>query len=116
MSYEENRANIAAAEEQIAVATGVKPPLFAPASEKWDYQVLEAAEYFGYRVILWSVDTIDWQKPTPKVITQRVTSKVEDDAIILMYPTENTIKALPTMIRALEKQGYYIVPVSELIL
>lgn len=69
----------------------------------------------GYPVILWSVDTIDWQKPTAEVIVQRVTSKVSDGDIVLMHPTENTVKALPTLIRTLKKEGFHIVTVSELI-
>ena len=36
---------------------------------------------------MWSVDTIDWQKPTPNVLINRVMSKVHNGAIILMHPT-----------------------------
>ena len=36
---------------------------------------------------MWSVDTIDWQKPTPDVLINRVMSKVHNGAIILMHPT-----------------------------
>ncbi len=115
MSYEENKADIEEAEEKITAATGQAPSLFAPASGEREEQVLRAAEDLGYQVILWSVDTIDWQKPTPEVIVERVTSKVADGDIVLMHPTENTVKALPTLIRALDEKGYTIVPVSELI-
>lgn len=115
MSYDENKADIASAEEKIEAATGIRPTLFAPASGERDDQVLEAAEDLGYPVILWSVDTIDWQKPTAEVIVQRVTSKVSDGDIVLMHPTENTVKALPTLIRTLKKEGFHIVTVSELI-
>lgn len=115
MNYDENKADIVNAEEKIEAATGVKPVLFAPASGERDDQVLQAAEDLGYPVVLWSVDTIDWQKPTAEVIVQRVISKVTDGDIVLMHSTENTVKALPTLIHALEKKGLNIVTVSELI-
>ena len=42
------------------------------------------------RTVMWSVDTIDWQKPTPDVLINRVMGKIHNGAIILMHPTEST--------------------------
>ena len=89
--------------------------LFAPAAGEIDEQVLQAAEDTGYRVILWSVDTIDWQKPPKETIIERVSAKVTDGSIILMHPTENTAAALDEILCLLEEKGLKPVPVSELI-
>ena len=115
MTYEENMADIEAAENIINDALGIKTMLFAPAAGEIESQVLNAAADLGYKTILWSVDTIDWQKPTPEVITQRVVDKAEDGSIVLMHPTENTLKALPSMIEALKEKGLNIVTVSQLL-
>ena len=88
MTYEENVADIKEAEAVINDVLAIKTTLFAPASGEIGEQVLSAATDLGYRTILWSVDTIDWQKPTPDVMLQRVSDKIKDGAIVLMHPTE----------------------------
>lgn len=115
MSYEENKADIQEAEAIINNTLGIKTMLFAPASGEIQEQVLKAATELGYKTILWSADTIDWQKPEPDVMTQRVLDKAEDGAIVLMHPTENTLTALPQMIEGLKEKGLEIVPVSTLL-
>ena len=115
MSYEENRADMEAAERIIEEVLHVSTVLFAPAAGEIDEQVLQAAEDAGYRVILWSVDTIDWQKPSKETIVERVSGKVTDGSIILMHPTENTTAALDEILCVLETKGLKPVPVSELI-
>ncbi|MDO4542840.1 MAG: polysaccharide deacetylase family protein, partial [Bacillota bacterium] len=115
MTYEENKADIEEAEAIINQVLGIKTMLFAPASGEIEAQVLNAAADLGYKTILWSVDTIDWQKPTPELITERVVGKAKDGSIVLMHPTENTLAALPGMIQALRDKELSVVPVSQII-
>lgn len=115
MSYEENKADIEEAESIINDTLGIKTMLFAPASGEIEDQVLNAAADLGYKTILWSADTIDWQKPKPDVMTQRVLDKAEDGTIVLMHPTENTLAALPQMIEGIREKGLEIVAVSTLL-
>ena len=61
--------------------------LYAPPSGECEAHVLEAADNLGYDTILWSVDTIDWQKPDAATIIERVESKIHGGAIILAHPT-----------------------------
>lgn len=95
--------------------TGLKPTLFAPPYGERGEAVLKAAEETGYTTILWSLDTIDWQRPEPAVIVRRVTEKAHNGAIVLMHPTAPTVHALPLMIKELKKQGYELVRVSTLL-
>lgn len=99
-------------EELLYKITGQRPKLFAPPYGERGPAVLQAAEEAGYTTILWSVDTIDWQRPDSKVILQRVLGRVENGSIILMHPTEPTLKALPEMIKSLKERGYNPVTVS----
>ena len=115
MTYEENLNDIRSAENMINDVLGIKTILFAPASGEIDDQVKRAAEDAGYQIILWSVDTIDWQKPDKNTIVSRVLDRVEDGAIILMHPTENTAAALDEILIGLENKQLIPIPVSELI-
>ncbi|MGB9678619.1 MAG: polysaccharide deacetylase family protein [Thermoanaerobacteraceae bacterium] len=96
--------------------TGQKPKLFAPPYGDFNSDVVKTAENQGYKVILWSLDTIDWNNPSPYTITERVISKAHNDAIVLMHPTKNTVEALPEIIKQLQSKGYQITNVSGIIL
>ena len=112
-SYDTNVAEILRTEQAIEKVTGIKTSLYAPPSGECEEHVLRAAADCGYTTILWSVDTIDWQRPPAATIVQRVESKVHDGAIILAHPTAPTLEALPTLLVELQQEGYRFVTVSE---
>lgn len=95
--------------------TGKKTTLYAPAFGEFDQKIAATAERLGYQVIMWSLDTIDWQQPDPGTIVQRVLPKIHNDAIILMHPTEPTLQALPIMIKKLKEEGYRFETVPNII-
>ena len=111
-SQEEITDEIQRTEQSIKAATGVTTTLYAPPSGECEAHVLEAADNLGYDTILWSVDTIDWQKPDAATIIERVESKIHGGAIILAHPTASTVEALPTIIDDLKEEGYNFVTVS----
>ena len=113
LTVDGNREEIRQTAEAIEKATGVQPKLYAPPSGERDPQVLQAAEAEGCTTILWSVDTIDWQRPQPSVIYDRVMQKIHPGAIILAHPTASTLEALPQIIQDLQAEGYRFVCVSE---
>jgi molybdenum-dependent DNA-binding transcriptional regulator ModE len=70
----------------------------------------------GYKYIQWSVDSIDWQEPSPQTIVRRVTGGTQSGSILLFHnDLANTAEALPEIISTLKSRGFEIVPVSELI-
>jgi len=115
LTKEQNSAEIKKAEAILQDITKQKTALFHPPYRDINEIALEAAGENGYKVIMSSVDTIDWQRPAPEVIVSRVLDKVHNGAIILMHPTAPTVKALPVMIKELKARGYQLVTVSELI-
>lgn len=100
-------------EEVVHKILGIRPLLYAPPYGEYNKTVVEVAESEGYKVIMWSADTIDWQHPTPEVIVQRILSKASKGGIVLMHPVKETVAALPSMIDGLKAKGYQLVPVSE---
>lgn len=113
MSLEQNKSEITRTMSVIEKATGKRTRLFAPPSGERADHVLQAAAELGHSTILWSVDTIDWERPSPDVIINRVFKKVHNGAIILMHPTNSTLEALPEIIRELKNREYILVTVSE---
>ncbi|SNX55467.1 polysaccharide deacetylase family protein [Thermoanaerobacterium sp. RBIITD] len=94
---------------------GVKPKLFAPPYGDFNDDVVKTAEGLDYKVILWSLDTIDWSNPGINNIIDRVVKKAHNGAIVLMHPTKGTVEALPTMIKELKEKGYVITNISDIL-
>lgn len=115
LSLEANKNDIAKAEKIIRELTGKKPVLYAPPYGERGPAVLQAAEEMGYQTILWSIDTIDWQRPGPDVIRDRVINNAHNGGIVLMHPTAPTVQALPAVIDGLRKQGYELVTVGNML-
>ncbi|MGE5404157.1 MAG: polysaccharide deacetylase family protein [Candidatus Saccharibacteria bacterium] len=95
--------------------TGKKPALYAPAYGEFDKNIGEVANRLNYKVVMWSLDTIDWQNPDVATIVRRVVPRIHNDAIILMHPTKPTIEALKGMTKQLKDEGYSFLTVSKLI-
>lgn len=103
------------AESIINKTTGKNPAYFAPPYGEQNRQVVSVASELGYTLTMWSVDTIDWQRPSSDVIVKRVLNQVHNDAIILMHPTAPTVKALPEMLGGLREEGYKMVAIEQII-
>ncbi|MEI7962530.1 MAG: polysaccharide deacetylase family protein [Verrucomicrobiota bacterium] len=70
---------------------------------------------YGMKVILWSVDPLDWKRPGPQVISQRILAGAKPGAIILAHDIHpGTIEAMPATLDALQAKGFKFVTVTEL--
>lgn len=66
-------------------------------------------------LILWSVDSADWNKGTYESVVNNVKNKVKDGSIVLMHENYNyTAQAVEYLVPYFIEQGYQIVSVSEL--
>lgn len=115
LNHDQNIREILSTEEAVKKITGYKTKLFAPPYGDLNSTVVSAAESIQYKVIMWSIDTIDWNTKEYEKVLERVGKKHHNGAIILMHPTKVTIQALPSMIKNLEKEGYRIVTVSDVL-
>jgi probable sporulation protein (polysaccharide deacetylase family) len=98
----------------IEATTGKKVEWFAPPSGSYRDETIKIAGELKMETVMWTVDTVDWQKPTPDVLINRVMSKVGNGSLILMHPTESTAKALDRLITLIEKKDLTIGTVSDL--
>lgn len=113
LSLAENKSEIEKCSKAVFDAVGVRPTLFAPPSGSYSSKTLDAANSLGYKTVMWSKDTIDWRDKDSSLVFSRATSNVKNGELILMHPTEHTLKALPKTIEFLQKMGYNIVTVSQ---
>lgn len=90
---------------QLIEELGVQSHLFAPPSGAFDQRVVQIADQYKMKTILWTLDTVDWKRPPSSVIVERIVPHLENGALILMHPTAPTVEALPLMIEgALERE------------
>ncbi|MFW5787272.1 MAG: polysaccharide deacetylase family protein, partial [Halanaerobiales bacterium] len=52
-------------EDLIYKLTGKQTKLFAPPYGEVNDKIVKSASDIGYKTIMWSADTIDWQRPSP---------------------------------------------------
>ena len=96
--------------------TGKKTTLFRPPFGAYDNHVIETCESQGYKVIQWSVDSLDWKDISTEQIVERVTRNVKSGDIILFHNNaEHSSEYLPLVLKSLQDQGFQIVPVGQLI-
>lgn len=109
---------IMTAHQSIKEVTGATPSLIRTPNGAWNEMVLGVADQLGYRVIQWSVDSLDWKKPGTDAIVKRVLDRVHPGAIILMHASDTctqTPDALPRVLEGLKARGYELVTVSNLL-
>ena len=115
LNFEENKEQILKADEAIKEVIGVSPKYFAPPSGSFNEDTIKAAKDTNYDIIMWSIDTIDWREDSTKEkIIERVVDKADNSGIVLMHPTENTVAALPEIIKQLKEKGYEIGRISDI--
>jgi peptidoglycan/xylan/chitin deacetylase (PgdA/CDA1 family) len=73
ISQENIRSQLRRTDDQIKSATGKRPTLFRPPygsiterEKRWIH------DQFGYDIILWDVDPLDWKRPGPAVVHNRI--------------------------------------------
>ena len=97
-----------------------RPKLFRPPEGFYSQTVSTTLERLDYIPILWTVDTMDWKKPTADRIAKTVMDHTEAGVIILCHDfvsgKSNTPAALRIFIPKLLEQGYQFVTVSELLM
>jgi peptidoglycan-N-acetylglucosamine deacetylase len=109
------REEIVKTNEVIKATTGKEIAWLAPPSGSYREEVVNIAAEYQLGTVMWSVDTIDWQKPTPDQLVNRVMGKVHKGAMILMHPTDSTAKALDELIKRIKLEKLEINTVSELL-
>ena len=119
---------IGSASAAIENATGVTPRYFRPPHGWRSPQLLLAARREHLTLVDWSVDPVDYLTNDPRRIADRVVRRARPGSIILLHDgiedglgvearrgREGTIAALPAIIDGLQRAGFTLVTVDELL-
>ncbi|MEP6936964.1 MAG: polysaccharide deacetylase family protein [Chthoniobacterales bacterium] len=117
MSDEAVRSQLRRTDDAISTAIGTRPTLLRP-----PYGSITARQKhwihddFGYKIIIWDVDPLDWKRPGPSVVCERIIKQTRPGSIILAHDIHPaTIAAMPATFDQLQARGFKFVTVSELI-
>jgi peptidoglycan/xylan/chitin deacetylase (PgdA/CDA1 family) len=117
MSDEAVRRELQKTDDAIFAAIGKHPTLLRPPygsitarQKRWIH------DDFGYRIITWDVDPLDWKRPGPSVVTNRILKETRPGSIVLAHDIHPpTIEAMPATFDQLDRKGFKSVTVSELL-
>ena len=117
MSDEAVRSQLQRTHDLVAQIAGEKMKLMRPPYGSFsDRQKKWVQGAFGYKVILWAVDPLDWKRPGPSVVAHRIISETKPGNIILMHDIHGqSIDAVPQVLDGLQAKGYKFVTVSQLL-
>jgi len=93
-------------------ATLLRPPYGSIASSQRNWITND----MGLKIIMWSVDPLDWKNRNASMVQSRIVSQAAPGAIILAHDIhKTTVDAMPETLNALAAKGYKLVTVSELL-
>lgn len=105
-------------EEAIYSITGKRPAIVRPPYGSVSKEELELLNSSGCKVVIWSIDTLDWSQMDSSSIAGNVLDNVRNGDIILMHSNGDkkaTAGALPGIIDGLKAKGYTIVTLDKLL-
>jgi peptidoglycan-N-acetylglucosamine deacetylase len=117
MSQENVHSQLQRTDDAIKSATGKSPTLLRPPygsiterEKRWIH------DEFGYDIILWDVDPLDWKRPGPAGVRNRILKETRPGSIVLSHDIHpGTVEAMPSTFDELEAKGFKFVTVSELL-
>ena len=117
MSDDAVRRELRRTDDAIKDATGRRPTLMRPPYGSISVRQKHwINEEFGYQIILWDVDPLDWKRPGPMTVCNRIVKETRPGSIVLSHDIHpGTIEAMPAVLDQLEAKGFNFVTVSELI-
>lgn len=106
------REQVRRADSAIHAATGRTPTLLRPPYGARNQRV---DSLVGKPIILWDVDTRDWEHKRPAQTIAITLRDARRGSIVLMHDVHSTtVDAVPTLITRLRSQGYQFVTISQL--
>ena len=117
MSDSQIREELTRTRDAVVRAAGVQPRTLRP---PYGGMLQRQREWvnteFGYPIILWSVDPLDWKRPGAATVCARILSATTAGSIVLAHDLHaQTVDAMPATLDGLLQKGYKFVTVSQLL-
>ncbi|MEV4745053.1 polysaccharide deacetylase family protein [Streptosporangium sp. NPDC049248] len=115
LSEDKIREELTKTQDIVKKSTGKYPTTIRPPYGEFDQRVAAIAAEMGMPIVLWNGGSRDWATRNEKAIYDEVLKNAKRDGVILMHDwVEQTVKVMPKLLTALQKQGYHMVAVSSL--
>ncbi|MDV6378100.1 polysaccharide deacetylase family protein [Sporosarcina sp. GW1-11] len=112
LTDEELHDEVQSTEDIILQATGQHATVFRPPYGAVNQRVRESSKL---PVVLWNVDTLDWEHLDPDKLLENIEADVKHDSIVLMHDIhKSTAEGLDAVLEFLQAQGYTFATVSEM--
>ncbi len=117
LSDDEIRSELSHCRDAVGRAAGVQPRTMRPPYGGLLQRQREMVyAEFGYPIILWSADPLDWKRPGAQVISSRILTAASAGGIVLAHDLHSqTVDAMPATLDALLHRGFKFVTVSQLL-
>lgn len=114
------RREVLACENTVYELTECRTLLFRPPEGHCTESISSLAVGLDYRIILWNIDTRDWDHAMADDIAKNILDTVKSGDIILFHDCvsrrdSQTLAALQAVVPVLKERGYRFVTVSELL-
>jgi peptidoglycan-N-acetylglucosamine deacetylase len=109
---------LASTQAAIRAATGFTPCLFRPPYGELDRKEKAAASSNGLEMVFWTLDSEDDTHPGVGPIRARVVRRAKPGSIVLLHDGgrhPQTVEALPGIVEGLQRRGFRLVTVTELL-
>lgn len=119
LNQQEIKYQIIYTEERIKSIIGKRPSLVRPPYGETNERVLSAARETKNKIVIWSVDSMDWVSGIEKQeVIQNVLYNVRPGEIIIMhsgYGQKSVLSTLPEIIKGLSARGFSIVDLETML-
>ncbi len=119
LSAHEQREELFEPLARIEILGGPRPMLFRPPYGSFNATTFHELHSLHLLMVLWSVDTDDYQQPGVATIVRNALQGAHPGAIILLHDAggtrTETIEALPTIIHDRRARGLKLVPIPQLL-
>lgn len=107
------KSELSSTDAKVKAITGVSPVIMRPPGGS--YKTDTVRNNTPYPIIMWSIDTRDWESRNATAVVNHIKANAYDGAIILMHDLyDSTATATETIVPWLISQGYQLVTVSEM--
>lgn len=118
LKADEIHSNLVQARSMIQKSGGGTPHFVRPPKGQINETTIEEAKKVGQQIVLWNVDPQDYTNPGYESIVSYVLKNSSKGSIIRLNATDQanqTVRALPLILKGLEENGLTIVPLSTLV-
>ena len=112
LTGEEMKEKLKGTDDELIRISGKPSTCLRPPEGKWNETLQGVCEC---PIILWSIDSRDWESKNADSVCKRVIGKVQDGDIVLMHDLyKSTAEATERIVPALIEDGFQLVTVEEL--